>query len=545
MNLASAIPLRTKLNGLTAIAVIALCILGAIVLITEKEQILADRMEKVRALVETAQSTVAVYEKQARDGKIGVDEAKKLAIEAVRAMRYDKSEYFWINDLNAVMVMHPIKPELDGQDLSKFKDKNGKQIFVEFSKLVKAQGAGFVEYVWPKPGSTAEVPKISYVKGTETWDWLIGSGLYLDDLDAQFRNKALGLLAWVLLIGGFIAGSLAWVARNVVRAIGGDPQDALKVTRRITAGDLSGEIACADGDTSSVLAGLKAMQDTLRTIEAIGAGAAQLSSASEHLLRASEQVATRSRQQSNSAAAMAAAVEEMTTAIDQVAANAREAYTISVSAGDLSSVGSGIIDNAANEMKEISKAVQSSSVIIEDLGRQSDQITTIVNTIREIADQTNLLALNAAIEAARAGDEGRGFAVVADEVRKLAERTSLSTTEIAAMVDKIQSGAHKAVGSMQTGVQQAGKGVELAGQAGRSITEIRAGALRVMQVVNQISDSIREQGTVSNEIAKGIEDIARMSEEGASAVEETTNAARQLQQLSATVHASVSRFKLR
>jgi methyl-accepting chemotaxis protein len=537
--------LRTKLNGLTAIAVVTLCILGAIVLIGEKDQILADRMEKVRSLVETAQSTVAAYEKQAKDSKIGVDEAKKLAIEAVRNMRYDKTEYFWTNDLNAVMVMHPIKPELDGQDLTKFKDKNGKAIFVEFSNVVKAKGAGFVDYVWPKPGLSEEVPKISYVKGSGGWDWLIGSDLYLDDLDAQFRNKALVLAGWILLIGGFIAGSLAWAARNVVMALGGDPQEVLGVTRRIAAGDLSSEIRCAGKDTTSVLAGLKAMQHTLRTIEEIGKGAEQLSTASDQLLLASEQVAKRSRQQSDSASSLAAAVEEMTTAIGLVAENAREAHAITVSAGDLSSERAKIIDDAASEMKEISQSVQSSSVIIGDLGHQSDQITTIVKTIREIADQTNLLALNAAIEAARSGEEGRGFAVVADEVRKLAERTSLSTTEIAAMVEKIQHGTHKAVGSMETGVQQARQGVELAGKAGESIVEIRAGALRVMQVVNQISDSIREQGTVSNEIAKGIEHIARMSEEGANAVEETANAARHLQQLSAAVHASVSRFKLR
>jgi methyl-accepting chemotaxis protein len=188
--------------------------------------------------------------------------------------------------------------------------------------------------------------------------------------------------------------------------------------------------------------------------------------------------------------------------------------------------------------------VQSSSAIIEDLGRQSDQITSIVNTIKEIADQTNLLALNAAIEAARAGEQGRGFAVVADEVRKLAERTTLSTAEIAGMVGKIQNGTRNAVSSMETGVVQAGKGVDLASQAGTSITEIRDGSVRVMEVVNSISDSIREQGTVSSEIAKNIERIAQMSEESANAIQNTTNAARHLQQLSSGLHNSVSRFKL-
>src|ERR1035437_4601970 len=475
--------LRTKLRGLTSVTVLGLCVLFAVLLTNERAQLLSDRQEKVRNLVEVAHATVSYYENQAKDGKIGVDEAKKLAIAAVRAMRYNESDYFWINDLNAVIIMHPIKPELDGKDLSDFKDKNGKRVFTEFSNMVKAKGAGYVDYVWPKPGFKEEVPKISYVKGSEAWGWVIGSGIYIDDVDALFRTNALKFLAWGLLIGGFIAVSLALVGRNVIKTIGGDPQDALKVTQRIAAGDLTSDVSCAASDTSSVLAGMKMMQQTLRRmIEEIGLGAEQLSTASDQLLIASEEVASRSLQQSESAASMAAAVEEMTVSIDQVAVNAREAHNISVQSGDLSNKGTLVIQNAATEMNKIAEAVQSSSGIIEDLGRQSDQINSIVKTIREIADQTNLLALNAAIEAARAGEQGRGFAVVADEVRKLAERTSRSTTEIAGMVEKIQNGTRNAVSSMETGVKQAGNGVELAGQAGASITEIRDGALRVMHV---------------------------------------------------------------
>ena len=545
MNISNGMSLRTRLNGLAAITLIGLCLLVLIVLLGEKNQLLLDRKEKIRNLVEVAQSTINLYEKQAKEGKLGVDEAKKLAIEAVRNMRYDSSEYFWINDLNAVIVMHPIRPELDGKDLSGFKDSTGKPIFVEFSTMVKNHGSGYVDYIWPKPGFKNEVPKISYVKGTETWGWVIGSGIYIDDVDALFRQNALKLLGWVVLIGGFMAVSLFLVARNVIRTIGGDPQLASQITHRIAAGDLSTDVICAPGDTSSVLYGMNTMQQTLRKIISdIMQSAEQLASASDQLLKASEDVAKRSQQQSESASSMAAAVEEMTVSIAHVSDNAREAYQISVQAGDQAGQGTLIIQSAGDEMNKIAGAVQSSSLVIEDLEHQSSQITTIVKTIREIADQTNLLALNAAIEAARAGEQGRGFAVVADEVRKLAERTSLSTREITGMVEKIQSGTRNAVSCMGTGVSQANKGVELASQAGASINEIRDGALRVMEVVNNISDSIREQGTVSSDIAKSVEHIARMSEESASAVQDTATAARHLQQLSSTLNSSVSRFKL-
>jgi methyl-accepting chemotaxis protein len=539
-------PLRTKLISLTVATVVALCVFFAVALSNEKAQLLADRQDKIRNVVEVAHGVLDGFYKQEKAGKITREEAQAQVKEILRGMRYDKVEYFWINDMGPTTIMHAIRPELEGKDQTGNIDKAGKALYVEFVKVVRASGGGFVDYYWTKPGSDAVVPKLSYVKGFEPWGWIVGSGVYIDDVDAIFKQNAIKFLAWGLLIGGFIAVSLTLVSRNLIKTLGGDPLYAAMITRRIAAGDLTAEVDCAPGDTTSVLAGMKEMQHTLRKmIEEIVRGAEQLSSASEQLLHASEEVAMRSRQQSESASAMAAAVEEMTVSIDQVAENASEAHTITIHAGDLSNKGTHIIQNASTEMHKLSEAVQSSSRVIEELGSQSNQITSIVNTIKEIADQTNLLALNAAIEAARAGEQGRGFAVVADEVRKLAERTSLSTTEIAGMVGKIQNGTRTAVESMETGVAQAVKSVDLASQAGTSITEIRDGSMRVMDVVNSISDAIREQGAASSEIARNIEQIASMSEEGARAVQQTTEAARHLQQLSASLHASVSRFKLR
>lgn len=568
MKTSTGMSLRTKLLGLSIFTVAALALLFIVALNNQKSQLLHDRQEKLRNLVESAHATVAHYEKQAKDGKLSDEDARKAAMDALRAVRYDKVEYFWINDLGKPapkMIMHPTVPALDGKllDADRFnkatsmqagtegtvQSVTGKNLFVAFVEVVDAAGHGFVGYQWPRPkaggGTTDELyPKLSYVKKFEPWGWIIGTGIYVDDVDAIFRQEATKFLIWGIAIGGFIALALFVVGRNIVNTLGGDPQYAAEITKRIAAGDLTTDVHCAPGDSTSLLAGMKEMQDTLRAmIREIVAGAERLSSASDQLLHASEEVALRSRQQSESASAMAAAVEEMTVSIDQVSHNANEAHGISQDAGTISEQGTGIIQNAALEMRKIADAVQSSSLIIEELGQQSDQITSIVNTIKEIADQTNLLALNAAIEAARAGEQGRGFAVVADEVRKLAERTSMSTTEIAGMVEKIQTGTRNAVTSMQTGVTQADKGVALANEAGQSIVSIRDGALRVVDVVNDISSSIREQSAASSDIAKNIERIAQMSEESAQAVQHTTDAARHLQELSAALHASVSRFK--
>ena len=536
--------LRGKLVAMTLGTIAALIVLFAALLINGKSQMLGDRQDKVRNLVEVAHTTVAHYEQEARAGRLSAEDAKKAAMNAVKAMRYDKVEYFWINDLTDLMVMHPIKPELDGKKLDQLKDKNGKFLFAEFNKVVKTQGAGFVDYLWPKPGSEEGVPKISYVKGFEPWGWVIGSGIYIDDVDSKFRTDAIKLLLWGIGIGGFVAISLLLLSRNIINTLGGDPSLASEVTRRIAAGDLATPVHCAAGDKTSLLANIGTMQETLRNmISSIISNAERVSTAADQLLHASEEVADRARQQSDAASSMAASVEEMAVSIDQVKENAGEAHGISQETGAISEEGAAVIHNAASEMRKISEAVQSSSAIVEDLGKQSDQITSIVNTIKEIADQTNLLALNAAIEAARAGEQGRGFAVVADEVRKLAERTSLSTTEIGGMVSKIQNGTRSAVSSMQAGVTQVSNGVELANQAAESINRIRDGAARVTVVVNGISDSITEQSAAGNQIAHQLETIAQMSEESAIAVRHTADAARTLHSLSASLHETVARFR--
>ncbi len=268
-----------------------------------------------------------------------------------------------------------------------------------------------------------------------------------------------------------------------------------------------------------------------------------LHGAAGHLAGASTQIATSAGTQSESASGMAASIEEMTVGVSHIANNAQEAQDLSRESDQVAEQGGRVVLQVVEEIQRIATAVNHSSGLITRLGQQSEEISSIVAVIKEIAEQTNLLALNAAIEAARAGEAGRGFSVVADEVRKLAERTAASTREIATMIANIQDGTRQAVHSMQEGVARVDSGVTQAQQAGTAMQRVQDQALQVMQVVEDISTSLREQSTATTEVARHVERIAQMAEENNAAAGANAATASQLQTLADTLSQEVQRFK--
>lgn len=271
--------------------------------------------------------------------------------------------------------------------------------------------------------------------------------------------------------------------------------------------------------------------------------AEQLRGAAEQLAASSHQISASTGVQSDSASSMAAAVEQMTVGVDHIARNAQDAENASHESDAVAAEGGGIVSSVVSEIEGIAQTVNQSASAVEALGQQSDQISAIVGTIKDIADQTNLLALNAAIEAARAGESGRGFAVVADEVRKLAERTAKSTQEIASMICSIQTGTVDAVGSMKRGVERVAMGVDKAKQAGESIVQVQSRSRHVVEAVSEITIALREQAAASTEIARNVERIARMAEENNCAARTNADTADKLGRLAEDLTGHVARFR--
>ena len=414
-------------------------------------------------------------------------------------------------------------------------------------QLVEAgkAGGGVVHYVYNKPNTQLWLPKTSYAQGFDDWQWVVVTGVYVDDIDDAFWQGALQtlLISVVLIVLIGIVGSR--IVRGVLRQIGGEPSYAQDVVQRIAQGDLTTVVDVRDGDQESLLASLSTMQTTLRNvISAIRGGVENLNRTSDNLSESASQVSVSSGDQSQAASSMAAAVEEMTTSISHVSGNAADALQLAEEAGTASSQGGEVIGRAVDEIRRISDVVKQAAETIGALSEQTETISGIMNVIKEVADQTNLLALNAAIEAARAGEQGRGFAVVADEVRKLAERTSQATLEIAGKIAAIKDQSNNATRDMQGAVNLVESGVQLANEAGSSIGHIAEGAMSVIRVANDIASALKQQAAASNDIALHVENIARMTEVNAQAAKASADMSMQLGSLAKQLQDGVARFQV-
>ncbi len=502
-----------------------------------------EKVRQVKALAESGHSIVQMYYDKFSAGELSEEAARAAALEHIGAVRYEGENYIWINDTDQRLLMHPVKPSLNGKLMAGTKDPNGFLLFQAFVDTAKQQGEGRVAYSWPRPGSDKPVPKISYVKLFQPWDWVVGTGIYVDDLRSAFwaSGRVLGGLA--VLILALLGISVALVIRSVVNPI----NLAASAMKDIGEGDgdLTVRLEVENKDEISLLAaGFNAFVD--KTEQSV----IQVRDATSEIATASEELSTITRsnnesvdQQHKELHQVATAVTEMSATIREIAESAEKAAGSALSANDSAVAGNQVVEQLFATNERLAKEVSGIAEVIQKLRGESDSIGSVVDVIRGIAEQTNLLALNAAIEAARAGEQGRGFAVVADEVRTLASRTQQSTSEIQEMIENLQGGAGKAVSAIDTGQKITAETVDQTTEARDALQAIVSAVATIRDMNAQIATAAEEQTVAAHEIDKSVTDISQLSEQSAQNSEHTLAASRELAELSERMRDVVNQFK--
>ncbi|HSC80053.1 MAG TPA: methyl-accepting chemotaxis protein [Chitinolyticbacter sp.] len=366
-------------------------------------------------------------------------------------------------------------------------------------------------------------------------------------VEQKSANAAALTLSALLTVAAIVVGLVLGlrIQRTVMAQLGGDPADVRRAMQALAEGNLAHRVTVKTGDRSSVMATVEEVRQRLADmIRSLRENALDLDREAERMSSTANQLSSGVRTQTDAAASMAAAIEEMSVSVNHVSDNAASAHQLADDAGRRAEAGSRVIARVGGEIDQVAATIAAAAQRIDELGSEADRISSIVAVIKEIADQTNLLALNAAIEAARAGETGRGFAVVADEVRKLAERTGQATQEIRQMISTTQSRSREAVDTMQAAVTQVATGVAGAREAGVAIGEIQSGQRDLETVANDISLSLREQSSTSQDIARNVERIVQMAHASSRAADESSGAAQRLQALAHDLGSSVQRFTL-
>ena len=544
MNSLRCLPISLRLWLILVLAILTLIFQGAYMLRQTHTSLYLGKSEKTEHVVQSAAGILKHFHGLESAGTLSREESQKQAMELIRGLRYDGQEYFWINDQTPVMVMHPTNPKLEGQNLSSFKDPDGKALFNEMVAITRSQGAGQVDYRWPKPGANDPVPKISYVELFQPWGWIIGSGVYVDDVQAEFRTQALKVSSIGILIALLLVVLAVLIARSIVQPL----QSAVDAMANIASGegDLTRNLDTHGRDELTALATyFNAFTDKVRhVIRQMLESASSLDKAAKTLGDISNEALRHSQQQAQQMELVATAVNEVTYGVQDVAKNAEQASSEMHTAEDQARQGQQNIEASLRQIDHLSSTIDKSVEVIQSLASESTQIGSVLEVIRSIAEQTNLLALNAAIEAARAGEQGRGFAVVADEVRLLAQRTQQSTAEIQGMIERLQSNSEAAVKVINDSSRASQLTVEQASKAGESLAQI-AQSLRNLTGLNaSIASATLQQSHVVDGINQNVTQTATLARNTAEAAEQSNAASQHLKQLADQLNHQLGQFRV-
>ncbi|MBE2971515.1 cache domain-containing protein [Burkholderia cepacia] len=510
--------LNQKLASMIVILWLGLLVIAGLGAWQTRASMIADRRDQLASLVAQAASVTDHYYKLSQQNALPEADAKQKALEAIAAMRSGADGYISVNDSKPVIVMHPIKADLNGKDVSNFTDPNGKHLFVEIVKAGNLEGGkGFVEYLWPKPGADKPQEKTSAVQRFAPWDWYIVTGMYMNDVRTAVLESVGRWLAMTTVLGGIATAVMVLVLKSVRANLGGELEVALDAARRIAQGDLTAHVAVKHDDRGSLLHALHTMQGGLiDMVSRVRMGTENINVGASEIASGNTDLSQRTEEQAAALVQTASSMDQMTANVKQNADSAAQAASLAGQAAQVATRGSAVVDDVVRTMNEITD--------------RSHKIGDIIGVIDGIAFQTNILALNAAVEAARAGEQGRGFAVVAAEVRSLAQRSATAAKEIKSLI----------VSSNET-VEQ---GAALVTHAGETMAEIVQSVRRVNEILDEISHASREQSAGIEQVNRAVGEMDQVTQQNAALVEEAAAAAHSLRDQAEALRDAVTRFAL-
>lgn len=500
--------------------------------------------DKTKNLVENTFGIIEHFYGLQQDGQLNEAQAKKAALDTISKLRYDTDNYYWINDYSPSMVMHPMKPQLVGKSLSTSKDPDGTYLFMEMVKIVRQQGEGFVPYKWPKPGFDKPVDKISYVKGFEPWQWILGSGVYLDSIEEDYTELRNLMIIDVVVILIILAVLITLISNSILHPVNLVTEMMKNISHG--EGDLTQRLDESGKDEISHLANyFNAYTEKMRhSIERVSHSATEVEKLSNSVDETGKVNLNHIEHQNDNSRQVATAVEQMSMQIREVSENAEAAEHAANDALKNSSNGKQVVAQTIQAIETLSGNIQEVSEVTSILAEESNNIGSVLDVIRGISEQTNLLALNAAIEAARAGEQGRGFAVVADEVRTLASRTGQSTDEIQAMIEKLQRGAQEAVNAVQASQLISDNTVKQVAEADVVLNEIERLIMSITDMNSHIARATEEQSTAAQEVNIRITDLSEATDQSLETTHALTKASLSLKQASHQLSEIVRGFKV-
>ena len=521
------LPIAIRIHFITAIALAGLLVVAGLDARSRSQDLERERTALLSAVVDSGIAIAAAEHARAAAGQITQQDAQARAAAALAAIRYRGQEYIWINDMTPRVVMHPFRPDMNGQDVSSLTDPSGFHLFRGFVAAVRAnpQG-GVVGYLWPRPGASEPVEKLSFVRAFEPWGWVIGTGVYVDDLRAAQREVWFTAMMEAVLAGLLVAA----LATLLARGIAGPLAAVTRSTTALAAGDLDTAVAGAGrgdeiGRLASALETFRRQGIEKREIEAEAEAARAARDRRQAAMESHVQefgasasgamadVVDSAARMREVAQAMAATAERIRNRAQETGAEAdsaaRNLSAVAAATEELAASTGEIARQVADATEAVGAAVaeaRDSDRLVAGLTGQAEAIGDVVRLIEDIAGRTNLLALNATIEAARAGEAGKGFAVVASEVKALAAQTAKATAEIGARISAVQEAT-----------RQACDGIARIGQT----------VARVESIATAVAGAVDEQGKATREIASSAQIVSSATDSASSAMAEFAEAADQ------------------